>query len=103
LRGERKMAAATGVLAALRAPRVLGMAVFDWAASLLAAAAVGHWVLRLPAAAAAWLAFLALWVAAGVAAHWLAGVPTTLGYYLGVSAAPPARVLAVAHESGGPA
>lgn len=73
-----------GLLEALRRPRVLGMALFDWAASLLAGWAVGRYGVGVRGAwpMASWLAF---WVALGVAVHVALGVPTQLGFYLGLN------------------
>jgi hypothetical protein len=71
---------------ALRGPRVAGMAVFDWAASLAAAALVG--TLLSVRGAVRWAAFLVAWVALGVAVHAVAGVSTPLGFYLGLNGRP---------------
>lgn len=79
-----------GLIARLRAPRIAGMALFDWATSLFAAALIGRYVLDLGAAPAAWAAWIVVWVAFGVLVHVAIGVPTTLGYYLGINARPDA-------------
>lgn len=71
----------------LRMPRVLDMAIFDWASSLLFAFLVGHFVLRL-STALQWSVWLVSWTAFGVAVHWVIGVPTMFGYYLGLNARP---------------
>lgn len=85
---DRAAPADAGLIARLRAPRVAGMALFDWTASLLAAALIGRYALGLGASPAAWAAWIAAWVAFGVLVHVALGVPTTLGYYLGVNARP---------------
>lgn len=71
----------------MRKPKILDMSIFDWVTSLLGAWLVGRFLLGLRSALA-WVAFLLFWVALGVAIHWVFGVPTMFGYYLGVSAKP---------------
>lgn len=80
----------TRLLQRLRGPRVFGMAVFDWAASLGAAVLVGRHLFALRFCShhgAAWAIFLLGWIAMGVLVHLWFAVPTTLGYYLGLNAA----------------
>lgn len=81
------MATPESALAALRSYRVAGMALFDWTASLLAAALIGRFALRLRAAPE-WIAWIFAWTAFGVLVHVALGVPTMLGYYLGLNARP---------------
>ena len=71
----------------LRKPKVADMSIFDWVASLLGAYIVGAWLLKLRGTVA-WAAFVAAWVGFGVAVHWWTGVPTMLGYYLGLNEKP---------------
>jgi hypothetical protein len=71
----------------MRKPKILDMSIFDWVTSLLGAWLIGRFLFRLRGVLA-WVAFLLFWVALGVAIHWMFGVPTMLGYYLGVSVKP---------------
>lgn len=71
----------------VRKPKVFDMSIFDWATSLLGAWLIGRFLLGLRGALV-WVLFLLFWVALGVAVHWIMGVPTMLGYYMGVSAKP---------------
>lgn len=71
----------------VRQPKVFDMSIFDWVTSLFGAWLVGRFLFGLHSVLA-WVLFLVLWVALGVAVHWMMGVPTMLGYYLGVSTKP---------------
>lgn len=68
----------------LRTPRIAGMAIFDWATSLLAATAIGFWFLRLTGYFQ-WILFLIGWIAFGVFVHWVTGTKTMFGFYLGLN------------------
>lgn len=70
----------------VRKPKVFGMAAFDWTASLLAAFMVGK-LIRINTVSQ-WTVFLLFWVMFGVAVHYVLGVPTMLGYYLGLNPMP---------------
>jgi hypothetical protein len=72
----------------LRAYRVAGMSVFDWLASLLGAALIGYYLFHL-GSALSWVAFIFAWTVLGVLVHLAIGVPTMLGYYLGLNDRPP--------------
>lgn len=80
----------SSIVEQLRRPRVLGMAVFDWVASLVGAVLVGLALgLRGPGQHPwQWASWIVFWVAAGVVVHAAVGVPTMLGYYLGFNARP---------------
>ena len=70
----------------LRGPKVFNMSIFDWVASLCAAAIVGLLAgIKTPLN---WLLFILFWVLLGVAAHAAFGVSTMLGYYLGLNEKP---------------
>jgi len=69
----------------LRKPKIFNMSIFDWVTSLLAAGLVGWW---LGLAGMQWAWFLVAWVAFGVATHYIFGVNTMLGYYLGLNLVP---------------
>jgi len=72
-----------GLIETLRGPKIFDMSIFDWAMSLLAAYLVGLWF-----KVKNWPLFLIGWVGLGVAVHWAFGVPTMLGYYLGINDKP---------------
>jgi len=67
----------------LRGPKILDMSIFDWAVSLLAAYYTGRWL-----KVKMWPLFLLGWIAFGVIIHWMFGIPTMLGYYLGINTKP---------------
>lgn len=70
----------------LRKPKVWDMSIFDWVTSLLAAVLIGRWFkVR---GTKAWIEFILYWTFLGVAIHWVAGVDTMLGYYLGINRKP---------------
>ena len=68
----------------LRSYRVLDMALFDWVMSLLGAFALGFYVFGLKTLQG-WSAFVVGWIAFGVIVHYVVGVPTQFGYYLGLN------------------
>jgi uncharacterized membrane protein YcaP (DUF421 family) len=70
----------------LRKPKIADMSIFDWIVSLSVAAIVGYLLkIKKPIH---WLLFILAWTLGGVLIHWLAGVPTMLGYYLRINAKP---------------
>lgn len=71
----------------MRGPRIFGLALFDWAFSLLGAWAVGYFLLHLKGAVA-WVLFIIFWILLGIFAHVATNTPTMLGYYLGLSVRP---------------
>jgi hypothetical protein len=75
------------LLERLRQPKIANMSIFDWVTSLLAAYAVGAYILRIRTVTS-WAFFLLGWIAFGIATHWAVGVPTMLGYYLGINEKP---------------
>ena len=72
----------------LRKPKILNMSIFDWVTSLLGAILVGRYIgiIGYPK----WILFLVAWTLGGVAIHYVFGVNTMLGYYLGLNP-PPVR------------
>ena len=71
----------------LRKPKILDMSIFDWVASLLAAALAGYFLFKLRGWFN-WTLFIVGWTLAGVAIHKLFGVNTMLGYYMGLNPKP---------------
>ena len=71
----------------LRGPKILGMSIFDWVASLLGGLLLGYYALgfKTVLSMAVWIV---VWIALGVIAHIIAGVDTMFGYYLGLNAKP---------------
>jgi hypothetical protein len=67
----------------LRGPKILDMSIFDWLISLLGAYLLGRWL-----KVKMWPLFLLCWILFGIAVHWIMGVPTMLGYYLGLNEKP---------------
>lgn len=74
----------TTTIETLRSFRVLDMAVFDWVMSLLGAFVVGAYLFGIRTLPR-WVAFVAGWIAFGVIVHYMVGVPTQFGYYLGLN------------------
>jgi uncharacterized membrane protein YcaP (DUF421 family) len=71
----------------LRKPKVLDMAIFDWVGSLLIAFAVGRWLFHI-SSVSGWVIFIIVWTMMGVLVHYLVGVNTMFGYYLGLNPKP---------------
>ena len=69
----------------VRKPRIAGMAVFDWVASLLGGWIVGSYI---GIHGVTWIVWFLLWILFGVVVHLALGVNTMLGYYLGVNPKP---------------
>ena len=76
-----------GIIDALRKPKILDMSIFDWVTSLLGAWIIGQFILRL-SGIVVWIVYIILWIMLGVFIHWLVGVDTMFGYYLGISKKP---------------
>ncbi len=76
-----------GIIDTLRKPRIFDMPVFDWASSLLGAWIVGRFVLHITCVSI-WIVFISAWIVLGILVHWVLGVDTMLGYYLGISNKP---------------
>ena len=67
----------------LRGPKILDMSIFDWVVSLAFAFVVGTWF-----GIKQWPLFLIAWVLFGIWVHWVFGVKTMLGYYVGLNEKP---------------
>ena len=74
-------------LEALRKPKVFNMSIFDWVTSLLGAYLVGRFLFGIQKAGT-WALFVVGWILFGIITHSIFGVPTMLGYYLGLNAIP---------------
>lgn len=74
------------IIDTLRRPRIAGMAVFDWVASLLGGWIIG-WGIGIRSAVV-WVLWFATWILLGVVVHRALGVNTMFGYYLGVNPKP---------------
>ena len=68
---------------ALRKPKLFDMSIFDWATSLLGAFLIGKFL-----GIKNWLLFILGWIAFGVGTHWIFGIDTMFGYYLGINEKP---------------
>lgn len=77
----------TEIVTTLRRPRIFGIAIFDLVGSYATALAIGYWLLRMRTCIE-WIAWLLAWTAFGVIVHAMLGVPTMLGYYLGINHKP---------------
>jgi uncharacterized membrane protein YcaP (DUF421 family) len=71
----------------LRGPKILDMSIFDWFVSLGLAVLVGYFFLKINALWK-WLLFIILWTLFGVVVHWIFGIKTMLGFYLGINKKP---------------
>lgn len=71
----------------LRKPKILNMSIFDWVTSLLAAFLIGFYGFHLKGVKN-WAIFIAAWIVFGILTHWVFGVNTMLGYYLGINPIP---------------
>ncbi len=74
-----------GIIDQLREPKLLDMSLFDWILSLFGAILIGRFI---GVRGTVWFAWLIFWIALGVGIHYLMGVPTTMGYYLGLNDKP---------------
>jgi len=73
----------------LRKPKILDMSIFDWVGSLVLAVLVGVFLLRIKAInITGWIVWITLWTLFGVVVHYVVGVDTMLGYYLGINPKP---------------
>lgn len=75
------------IMTILRQPKMLDMALFDWVASLLGAFLVGKYVFRM-SGTLQWGTFIILWILLGVVVHYVLGIDTMFGYYLGLNGKP---------------
>jgi len=71
----------------LRKPKVFDMSIFDWVFSLLIAFLIGFYGFYLKGFNK-WIIFIVTWIGFGVFTHWVFGVNTMLGYYLGINPKP---------------
>ena len=71
----------------LRKPKIFDMSIFDWVTSLIGAWIIGRFIFNLTGIIV-WFAFILFWIVFGVFIHWIIGVPTMFGYYLGISEKP---------------
>ena len=77
------MSAKCGIIDTLRKPKILDMSIFDWFFSLLFAVLVGKYWLKLKTPVK-WILWIVFWTLLGVFIHYIFGVPTMFGYYLGL-------------------
>jgi hypothetical protein len=71
----------------VRKPKIFGMPLFDWIASLLVAVLFGVYVFHIQGYVM-WVVFIIAWTGVGVLVHYMFGVDTMLGYYLGLNPVP---------------
>jgi hypothetical protein len=70
----------------IRKPRVFDMPLFDWVASLAGAFVLGYFLgIR---SVVYWILWILAWTFFGVAVHYIIGVDTMFGYYLGLNPKP---------------
>jgi len=72
-----------GLIETLRGPKILNMSIFDWVTSIAGAFLLGKWL-----GVKQWPLFLVAWVFFGIWIHWVFGVKTMLGYYIGLNKKP---------------
>jgi len=62
------------------------MSIFDWVTSIAGAILLGKYagIQGLEK----WIGFILLWIVFGIVVHYVAGVKTMLGYYLGINEKP---------------
>lgn len=75
-------------VAELRQYRIAGMAIFDWTTSLLGAVVIGYFLLEKRNSWVLWTLWIAVWILFGIFIHFVLGVDTMLGYYLGLNDKP---------------
>lgn len=70
----------------LRGPKILDMSIFDWVTSITGAILLGNYagIKGLEK----WIGFILLWIVFGIVVHYVAGVKTMLGYYVGLNEKP---------------
>jgi len=71
----------------IRGPKIFDMSIFDWITSLFAAILLGL-TFNLVDSPLDWLLFIIAWIGFGILIHYSMGVPTMLGYYLGLNPKP---------------
>lgn len=72
----------------LRGPKIFGMAIFDWVATIVATVLFAYFTYRKPNPLEYWQYFLLVFVAViavALVAHNISGTPTQFGYYLGLN------------------
>lgn len=79
-----------GIVDRLRGPKVFDMSIFDWIGSMFLALLIGYIVLgnTYRKSAYAWIGWIVVWIMLGVFVHFVVGVPTMFGYYLGLNPKP---------------
>ena len=70
----------------LRGPKILDMSIFDWVTSIAGAILLGNYAVI--KGLEKWIGFILLWIVFGIVVHYVAGVNTMLGYYLGLNEKP---------------
>jgi len=74
----------------IRGPKVLNMSIFDWIVSIIIGTFFGLWIgIKTPIK---WLIFICIWILLGVLVHYIFGIKTMLGFYLGLNEKPLRRV-----------
>lgn len=71
----------------LREPKIFDMSMFDWFSSLFGAYLIGKYFLNLTSIFS-YCIWMVVWTFFGVYIHYLLGINTMLGYYLGVNPKP---------------
>ena len=71
----------------LREPKIFDMSMFDWFSSLFGAYLIGKYFLNLTSIFS-YSIWMVVWTFLGVYVHYILGVHTMLGYYLGVNPKP---------------
>jgi len=70
----------------LRGPKILDMSIFDWITSIAGAILLGKWLgIK---GFEQWIGFILAWIVFGIVVHWVFGVKTMLGYYVGLNEKP---------------
>jgi len=70
----------------LRGPKILDMSIFDWVTSIAGAILLGKWLgIK---GLEKWIGFILAWIIFGIVVHYVVGVNTMLGYYLGLNEKP---------------
>lgn len=77
----------TTLLETLREYRIVGMAIFDWATSLLGGWIIGYFIFKVRTLCN-WVLWFIFWILLGILVHIIFKVDTMLGYYLGLNKKP---------------
>ena len=75
------------VLDRLRKPKLWDMSIFDWVTSILGAILIGYFFLGLRTLTA-YIIWIIIWTIIGIIIHYILGINTMLGYYLGINPMP---------------